>query len=311
MAWKKNMTAEEKAEYRDIKRSDMEVLFKKIDDGVKAVFESDSYRNYLKYMSKFTDYSARNCLLIMMQKPDASLVAAYGKWKQLGRTVNKGEKGIAILAPMVFRNAEKSEDENDEETTIGFKAVYVFDVSQTSGEPVPEVIHDLDGDIEPEQADAVVTALRRVTGIPIDFEEIPGGAKGYYSYGENRIVIQQGMNGVQTIKTAVHEAAHCLLHDPDKKLATLNSSRGGKETQAESIAFIVSEKFGLDTSSYSFPYIASWSQGKPLEHLKGFLNEIQEAAKTICNAIETELTALEESQKEENEETAEYSGIAM
>ena len=305
------MTAEEKAEYRDTKRSDMEVLFKKIDDGVKAVFESDSYRNYLKYMSKFTDYSARNCLLIMMQKPDASLVAAYGKWKQLGRTVNKGEKGIAILAPMVFRNTEKSEDENDEETTIGFKAVYVFDVSQTSGEPVPEVIHDLDGDIEPEQADAVVTALRRVTGISIDFEEIPGGAKGYYSYGENRIVIQQGMNGVQTIKTAVHEAAHCLLHDPDKKLATLNSSRGGKETQAESIAFIVSEKFGLDTSSYSFPYIASWSQGKPLEHLKGFLNEIQEAAKTICNAIETELTALEESQKEENEETAEYSGIAM
>ena len=160
-AWKKKLTPQQKAEYKAEKHEEMQSLFKKIDDGVKAVFESDSYKKCLRYMIKFTNYSAGNCILIMLQKPDASLVAAFGKWKELGRTVNKGEKGIAILAPMSFKSkelkeqpvrdssgnqiynvdgSEKKEKVEVEQTSIGFKKVYVFDVSQTSGEPIRKQI---------------------------------------------------------------------------------------------------------------------------------------------------------------------------
>ena len=285
-------------------------MFKKIDEGVKAVFESDKYKEYLRYMSKFTNYSAGNCILIMLQKPDASLVAAFGKWKQLGRTVNRGEKGIAILAPMVFKNKEQNDesDEEQEKTTVGFKKIYVFDVSQTSGEPVPEYAHDLDGEIEEEHLEAVISAVRSVTGLPVDAEDITGGAKGYYSYSEQRIVIQSGLSGAQAVKTAIHECAHALLHDPDKNMLTANTTRNDKEVQAESVAYIVASRYGLDTSEYSFPYIASWSQGKQLEQLNRFLNEIQETARTICDAVDNELSALNEEIEEENEE---YIGIAM
>lgn len=176
----------------------MKDLFKKIDDGVKAVFESESYKDCLRYMSKFTNYSAGNCILIMLQKPEASLVAAFGKWKELGRTINKGEKGIAILAPMTFKSkevveqpvvdsngrqvfnsdgSEKKEKVETEHTDVGFKKVYVFDVSQTSGEPVPEYVHELNEDIEDEHIQAVISAVRNVTGFPVEFDDIKSGAK--------------------------------------------------------------------------------------------------------------------------------------
>ena len=286
----------------------MQNLFKKIDDGVKAVFESDKYKDCLRYMSKFTNYSAGNCILIMLQKPEASLVAAFGKWKQLGRTVNKGEKGIAILAPMTFRN-KQSENEDEEEQdeaetrTLGFRKVYVFDVSQTSGEPVPEYVSDLDEDIEEEHVEAVISAVRSVTGLPVDVEEISGGAKGYYSHSEQRIVIQAGLSGAQAVKTAIHECAHALLHDPDKNLPTADTTRSDKEVQAESVAYIVASRYGLDTSEYSFPYIASWSHGKQLEQLNRFLNEIQGTARIICDAIDNELTILAEEITEEYNES--------
>ncbi len=286
----------------------MQNLFKKIDDGVKAVFESDRYKDCLRYMSKFTNYSAGNCILIMLQKPEASLVAAFGKWKQLGRTVNKGEKGIAILAPMTFRN-KQSENEDEEEQdeaetrTLGFRKVYVFDVSQTSGEPVPEYVSDLDEDIEEEHVEAVISAVRSVTGLPVDVENISGGAKGYYSHSEQRIVIQSGLSGAQAVKTAIHECAHALLHDPDKKLPTADTTRSDKEVQAESVAYIVASRYGLDTSEYSFPYIASWSHGKQLEQLNRFLNEIQGTARIICDAIDNELTVLAEEITEEYNES--------
>ena len=285
----------------------MQNLFKKIDDGVKAVFESDKYKDCLRYMSKFTNYSAGNCILIMLQKPEASLVAAFGKWKQLGRTVNKGEKGIAILAPMTFRNkqsdVEDEEEQDEAETrTLGFRKVYVFDVSQTSGEPVPEYVSDLDEDIEDEHVEAVISAVRSITGLPVDVEDISGGAKGYYSHSEQRIVIQSGLSGAQAVKTAIHECAHALLHDPDKKLPTADTTRSDKEVQAESVAYIVASRYGLDTSEYSFPYIASWSHGKQLEQLNRFLNEIQGTARIICDAIDNELTVLAEEITEEYNE---------
>lgn len=283
----------------------MQNLFRKIDDGVKAVFESDKYKECLRYMSKFTNYSAGNCILIMLQKPEASLVAAFGKWKQLGRTVNKGERGIAILAPMTFKSKQSTDEEEQDETeekNVGFRKVYVFDVSQTSGEPVPEYVHDLDEDIEEEHTEAVINAVRSVTGIPVDVEDISGGAKGYYSHSEQRIVIQAGLSGAQAVKTAIHECAHALLHDPDKNMPTANTARSDKEVQAESVAYIVASRYGLDTSEYSFPYIASWSQGKQLEQLNRFLNVIQETARLICDAIDTELRSLTEEQTEEQEE---------
>jgi len=192
-AWKKKFTPQQKAEYKAEKREEMQSLFKKIDDGVKAVFESDSYKKCLRYMSKFTNYSAGNCILIMLQKPDASLVAAFGKWKELGRTINKGEKGIAILAPMSFKSkelkeqlvkdssgnqiynadgSEKKEKVEVEQTSIGFKKVYVFDVSQTSGEPIPEYVHELNEAVEDEQVEAVINAVHDITGLPVDFESI-------------------------------------------------------------------------------------------------------------------------------------------
>jgi hypothetical protein len=297
----------------------MQNLFKKIDDGVKAVFESERYKEFLRYMSKFTNYSAGNCILIMFQKPDASLVAAFGKWKELGRTVNKGEKGIAILAPMTFKTkelweqpvtdskgqrvfnadgSEKKEKVEVEANSIGFKKVYVFDVTQTSGKPVPECAHELTDDIEPEHVDAVINAVSNAAGIPVEFEEIRSGAKGFYSFAEQRIVIKEGLSGAQAIKTAIHECAHALLHNPDKKLQTVESSRSDKEVQAESVAYIVALRYGLDTSEYSFPYIASWSEGKPLDQLNRFLNEIQETARNICNAIDTELEEVYEEQTE-------------
>lgn len=286
----------------------MQNLFKKIDDGVKAVFESDRYKDCLRYMSKFTNYSAGNCILIMLQKPEASLVAAFGKWKQLGRTVNKGEKGIAILAPMTFRNkqsdVEDEEEQDEAETrTLGFRKVYVFDVSQTSGEPVPEYVSDLDEDIEEEHVEAVISAVRSITGLPVDVENISGGAKGYYSHSEQRIVIQAGLSGAQAVKTAIHECAHALLHDPDKNLPTADTTRSDKEVQAESVAYIVASRYGLDTSEYSFPYIASWSHGKQLEQLNRFLNEIQGTARIICDAIDNELTVLAEEITEEYNES--------
>lgn len=286
----------------------MQNLFKKIDDGVKAVFESDKYNDCLRYMSKFTNYSAGNCILIMLQKPEASLVAAFGKWKQLGRTVNKGEKGIAILAPMTFRNkqsdVEDEEEQDEAETrTLGFRKIYVFDVSQTSGEPVPEYVSDLDEDIEEEHVEAVISAVRSVTGLPVDVEDISGGAKGYYSHSEQRIVIQSGLSGAQAVKTAIHECAHALLHDPDKNLPTADTTRSDKEVQAESVAYIVASRYGLDTSEYSFPYIASWSHGKQLEQLNRFLNEIQGTARIICDAIDNELTFLAEEITEEYNES--------
>ena len=320
MAWKKRLTVREKEEYKEKKKEEMGDLFQRIDEGVKAVFQSKKYKEYLKVMSKFTHYSAGNCMLIAMQKPDASLVAAYGKWKMLGRQVNRGETGIRILAPMPYKQKreEQAEGEEPEEIErIAFKSISVFDVSQTSGKELPEYLHDLEGEIEPAQMTAVLDALRNMTGIPITFETLHGDAHGYYSQTEDKIVIQSGMSDAQTLKTAFHECAHKLLHDKKTELPTVNADRGAKETHAESVAFIVAEHFLLDTSEYSFPYIAGWSDGKPLPELHKYLSEIQQASRTIIDAVTDALTALEQSQREEQtaeieeEDDLSFSGFAM
>ncbi len=315
MAWKKQYTAEEKAVYQEKKRADMEALFKRIDEGVQQVFTSEKYKDYLKVMSKFTDYSARNTLLIAMQKPDATLVAASGKWKQLGRQVKKGESGIEILAPVAFKTnvveeierpvvdefgnrqynpdgTEKTEVIQNPVMDVAFKKAYVFDVSQTEGKELPEPVQELTGDFDNDKKAAITKALERVTGIKIKFAEIKGGAKGFYSPTDDKIVVQSNMSDAQTIKTELHECAHKLLHDPSLELDTVKSARNEKEVQAESIAFIIAEKLGIDTSEYSFPYIASWSDGKQLDQLTKVLEDIQQAARKMYAAIESELLKL-------------------
>lgn len=313
---RKEYTPEERAAYNAQKQAEMDEIIKRIDEGVKAVFQSDKYKEYLKFASKFTDYSARNTLLINLQRPDATLVAAYGKWKQLGRQVERGQTGIEILAPVAYKinqvleterpavdefgnqlynpdGTEKMETVEKPMTGLAFKKVYVFDVSQTSGKELPDPVIELTGDIDSARKEAVFAALKKVTGIDIEFKDIKGGAKGYYSATNNEIVIKSGMSDAQTLKTAFHEAAHNLLHDPAKDIVTNKSPRNEKEVQAESVAFMVAERFGIDTSEYSFPYIASWSDGKQLEHLKSALQEIQEAAKKISSEIESELLKLQ------------------
>lgn len=313
---RKEYTPEERAAYNAQKQAEMDEIIKRIDEGVKAVFQSDKYKEYLKFASKFTDYSARNTLLINLQRPDATLVAAYGKWKQLGRQVERGQTGIEILAPVAYKTnqvleterpavdefgnqlynpdgTEKMEMVEKPMTGLAFKKVYVFDVSQTSGKELPDPVTELTGDIDSSRKEAVFAALKKVTGIDIEFKDIKGGAKGYYSATNNEIVIKSGMSDAQTLKTAFHEAAHNLLHDPAKDIVTNKSPRNEKEVQAESVAFMVAERFGIDTSEYSFPYIASWSDGKQLEHLKSALQEIQEAAKKISSEIESELLKLQ------------------
>lgn len=317
MAYTRNeYTPEEKAAYNAQKQAGMDEMIERIDEGVKAVFQSEKYKEYLKFASKFTDYSARNTLLINLQRPDATLVAAYGKWKQLGRQVERGQTGIEILAPVAYKTnqvleterpavdefgnqlynpdgTEKMETVEKPMTGLAFKKVYVFDVSQTSGKELPDPVIELTGDIDSARKEAVFAALKKVTGIDIEFKDIKGGAKGYYSATNNEIVIKSGMSDAQTLKTAFHEAAHNLLHDPAKDIVTNKSPRNEKEVQAESVAFMVAERFGIDTSEYSFPYIASWSDGKQLEHLKSALQEIQEAAKKISSEIESELLKLQ------------------
>ncbi len=316
MARKKKFTAEERAAFAEKKKSEMDEMIQRIDDGVKAVFESERYKEYLKFASKFTDYSARNTMLINMQKPDATLVAAFGKWKQLGRHINKGETGIAIFAPTPYKTNEYietqkpafdelgnqlyNEDGTEKMETIetpltgmAFKTVYVFDVSQTDGKELPEPVSELTGDVDAESKEAIFAAIRKVTGIDVEFQDIKGGSKGYYSPASDKIVIKTGMSDAQTLKTAFHEAAHKLLHDPKSEIVTAKSPRNEKEVQAESVAFMVAEKFGIDTSEYSFPYIASWSEGKQLEQLKNALQEIQSAAKQISNAIDSELLKMQ------------------
>ena len=312
----KGYSAEENAAYRQKKQKELEELFKRIDEGVHSVFTSEKYVEYLKFSAKFTDYSANNTMLINRARPDASFVAAYGKWKQLGRQVKKGEAGIPILAPVRYKTnqyieyerpakdeygnpiynedgTEKMETVAENVSGIAFKTAYVFDVSQTEGKPIPNPVEELKGDIDSAKMEAIFNALRKVTGINIEFEDIRGSAKGYYNPETKRIAVKTGMSDTQTIKTVFHETAHCLLHDPDKKIVTAKAPRNEKEVQAESIAFIVAEHFGIDTSDYSFPYIATWTNGKTLEQLQKVLQEIQTAAKTIISGVESELLKMQ------------------
>ena len=286
----------------------------KLEEGLKELFESEKYKSYLSTMSKFHNYSFNNTLLIAMQKPEATLVAGYQAWqKNFNRHVNKGEKGIRILAPAPYKIKEERDKldpvtgeivldkdgmPQTEEVEIkipAFRAVSVFDISQTDGEPIPELeAKELLSTVE--GYEDFIKAVTYVAPVPIGFEDIPGDSKGYFNTVENRIAVQEGMSESQTLKTMVHETAHSMLHSKEvnkEDILAPAKDRNTKEVEAESIAYTVCQHFGIDTSEYSFGYIAGWSSGKDMKELKSSLDTIRRTASELITGIEEQLREIQ------------------
>ena len=299
----------------------------KLEEGLKELFESEKYKTYLSTMSKFHNYSFNNTLLIAMQKPEATLVAGYKAWqKNFERHVNKGEKAIRILAPAPYKIKEERDkldpvtgemmfDENGmpqkeqvEVTIPAFRAVSVFDVSQTDGKPIPELeAQELLSTVE--GYEDFVQALMNVAPVPIGFEDIPGDSKGYFHTEEKRIAVQENMSESQTLKTMVHEVAHFMLHNKeinrDDLIEEPAKDRNTKEVEAESVAYTVCQHFGIDTSDYSFGYIAGWSSGKDMKKLKSSLDTIRKTASELITGIEGALRELQLNREMEQEQSKE------
>ena len=292
----------------------------RLEQGIAELFDSERYREYLKVMSKFHNYSFRNTVLIAMQKPDASLVAGFSAWKNnFGRNVMKGQKGIKIIAPSPFKIRQEVEkiDPHTQKPIIGkdgkpvteekevkipaYKVVSVFDVSQTEGKELPDIaVDELTGDVD--RYKDFFAALEKTSPVPIAFENIEGGSHGYYHLEDKRIAINEGMSELQTLKTAIHEIAHAKLHDIDlnaPKDEQPRVDRRTREVEAESVAYTVCQHYGLDTSDYSFGYVAGWSSGRELSELKSSLETIRSAAAEIINSIDENLAELQKAQDKE------------
>lgn len=301
----------------------MKEITDRLEAGIQALFESEQYKAYLTAMSKFHNYSFNNTLLIAMQKPDASLVAGFGKWRDdFERHVKKGEKGIKILAPSPYKVKKQMEkiDPATQKPVIGadgkpvteereieipaFRVVTVFDVSQTEGKEIPDIaVSELTGSVE--QYQDFFAALEKASPVPIAFENIEGGAHGYYHLEEKRIAIDEGMSELQTLKTAIHEIAHAKLHAIDKDAPATEQAdrldRRTREVQAESVAYAVCQYYGLDTSDYSFGYVAGWSSGRELSELKASLETIRKAANELITDIDGHMAQLQQ-EREANQQ---------
>ena len=292
----------------------------RLEQGITELFDSERYKEYLRVMSKFHNYSFNNTLLIAMQKPDASLVAGFSAWKNnFGRNVMKGQKGIKIIAPSPFKIKQEMEkiDPHTQKPVIGkdgkpvteekeitipaYKVVSVFDVSQTEGRELPDIaVDELTGDVD--RYKDFFAALEKTSPVPIGFEKIEGGAHGYYHLENKRIAIDEGMSQLQTLKTAIHEIAHAKLHDIDlnaPKDEQPRVDRRTREVEAESVAYTVCQHYGLDTSDYSFGYVAGWSSGRELAELKSSLETIRSAAAEIINSIDANIAELQKAQDKE------------
>lgn len=280
-----------------IEAKDSNGLSQLLKDGVNDYFESDTYKQYLETMSKFHNYSPRNIQLIMTQNPDASHVASFKKWKDdFERNVNKGEKALRIFAPITLKRKDPKTkepllDENgNEQTYTSFKLVPVFDVSQTSGKELAKPIYDLEGTYE-DYGNLYKSAkeVSEANGVPLSFSNDTGTANGYFSPKDNHIVIKQGMSEQQTLKTIFHEMAHSDLHNL-KKLQEAPLKRSTAELQAESVAFVVASHYGLDTSEYSFGYLATWSQDpEGLSDLEAQIKIVQKEADSLISRIDKSL----------------------
>lgn len=266
---------------------DIKEITKKLEDGVKAVFEDGAYQNYLTTMARFHNYSFYNTMLIHSQRNDASLVAGFKTWEKQKRHVKKGEKAIWILAPVPkkYTKTVTHEDGTEEEKEItwtGFRAVPVFDVAQTDGEELPstnEFCKVLTGTVA--EYEKLRDTLISVAPCKVAFEEIDGTANGFFD--GNKIVVKKDMSEAQTVKTLIHEIAHSMLHGKD--MDGKNDSRQDKEVQAESVAYIVTSALGIDTSDYSFGYVAGWSATQDLKTLNKNMETIRKTAKEIIDKV--------------------------
>ena len=296
---------------------DMDSIMQSLESGVEELFTSNRYQEFLKTMAKFHNYSFNNTMLIAMQRPDATLVTSYKNWQSMGRQVMKGEKGITIIAPAPYKKMKEKEvlDENQrpimgtdgkpkteqvEVTVPHFKAVTVFDIAQTSGEPIqtlaPELLTAAVQDF-----DSFMQAIQKISPVPIRFDEIDGNANGYYHNADKEIVIKKGLSESQTLKTAIHETVHAKLHDKEiMESLGVEKDRLTKEVEAESVAYCVCSSFGLDTSDYSFPYIAGWSSSREMKEMKASMDVIRKTAGEMIDQLTEELEIiLEEKQKTE------------
>lgn len=276
----------------------------RLEESVKDLFESGRFQEYLRTMSRFYNYSFHNTLLIAMQKPDATLIAGYTAWKKnFDRHVKRNEKGIRIIAPAPYKAEKdvvcinsntgqpvigtdgKPVTEKKEITIPAFKIVCVFDISQTEGKELPSIMADqLAGEVA--NYKALMDILEEISPVPISFEKISGGAHGYYHPAQKRIAIAADMSELQTVKTLIHEIAHAKLHAvTDTGKSTVQKDRHTKEVEAESVAYTVCQHFGIDTSDYSFGYIAGWSSGQELPELKASLETIHHASAEIIESI--------------------------
>ena len=299
-------------------------ITEKLEQGIKELFESEKYKTYLNTMSKFHNYSFNNTMLIAMQKPDATLVAGFKAWqKNFDRHVKKGEKGIRILAPAPYKIKEERDkidpvtqelllDKNgnpqkeEVEITIpAFRAVSVFDLSQTDGKPIPELTaKELLSDVEGYQD--MIRAVEAISPVPIELEEIAGDSKGYYDREAKRIAVQENMSESQTLKTMIHEVAHSKLHSKEvEQDEQMRKDRNTKEVEAESIAYTVCQHFGVDTSDYSFGYIAGWSSGRDTKELRASMDTIRRTASELITGIEEQLQELQRNREVSQEQTKE------
>lgn len=300
-----------------VQGKDMDSIMQSLESGVEELFTSNRYQEFLKTMAKFHNYSFNNTMLIDMQRPDATLVTSYKNWQSMGRQVMKGEKGITIIAPAPYKKMKEKEvlDENQrpimgtdgkpkteqvEVTVPHFKAVTVFDIAQTSGEPIqtlaPELLTAAVQDF-----DSFMQAIQKISPVPIRFDEIDGNANGYYHNADKEIVIKKGLSESQTLKTAIHETVHAKLHDKEiMESLGVEKDRLTKEVEAESVAYCVCSSFGLDASDYSFPYIAGWSSSREMKEMKASMDVIRKTAGEMIDQLTEELEIiLEEKQKTE------------
>ena len=292
----------------------------RLEQGVTELFESERYKEYLRVMARFHNYSFNNTLLIAMQCPGATRLAGFQTWKKFGRHVKKGEKGIKVIAPAPYKTTitvgksdphtlqpilgadGKPVKEEKEVVVPRYKVVSTYDVSQTEGKPLPTIATPLMGSVD--SFDDFIAALEQVSPVPIGFEDISGSAHGYYSPMEKRIAVRDGLSEQQTLKTLIHEISHAKLHEVDlskPKDERPQIDRQTMECQAESVAFTVCQHFGLDTSGYSFGYVAGWSSGKELKELRSSLEVIRNTAAEIIDSVESQLQELRQQHEAEEE----------
>ena len=304
--WKKDFDPKAAAEAR---KAELDNMMAKLEQGVQDVFASDDYKKLLNVMAQMPHYSVNNQILIMLQNPQATMCNSFTGWKKQNRFVKAGEKGLRILAPAPYQ-MEKEQEKVDADgkvildkggepvketvkvTINAFKPVSTFDISQTDGEPLPQLgVTELVGNVE--GYGTLLEAIKDASPVPITFENIESGAKGYYHLAEHRIAIQEGMSELQTIKTALHEIAHAKYHSIEAMdQSGEKKSKQQKECEAESIAFVCSAHYALDTGAYSYSYLAGWSSGKETPELKASLQTIKQGASEIIDAIDERIRAL-------------------